>query len=342
MKRIISVLFILGIIAGTIGGLVVYKAFFMPNTALGKEKAYFYVPSGANYEEVKNLLSDSILIDPVSFDLLANKMNYPAHVRAGKYEIKNGMSNRALILLLRSGKQVPVKVIFNKVRSIDELAEIVAEDLEFKPEELTTLLQDLSKIEGLDAFNKDNILALFLPNTYEFYWNSSALDFVKRMQKEYAKYWNAERSKLAKAQKMTSQEVIALASIVEEESNRADERPIIAGLYLNRLKRNMLLQADPTVRFAMGNFEIRRVLTKHLQTDSPYNTYLYKGVPPGPICTPSLNSIEAVLRPTTHNYLYMCAKADFSGKHAFATTHSEHMRNARAFQKALNDKKIYQ
>ncbi|MEX0811330.1 MAG: endolytic transglycosylase MltG [Chitinophagales bacterium] len=342
MKRIFITLFTFVLILALLLAWMGYKVVYSPNIQTHGEKTYFYIPSIADYEQVKILLSENeLLIDEASFDLLARKMNYPSHVYPGRYELRDGMSNRKLILLLRSGEQAPVKLILKKVRRVEEVAEIAAAKLELNQDDLLQVLLKPGKNEVLGNFNKENILSLFIPDTYEFYWNTDAETFLKRMLREYNNFWTDERKAAAKAQGLSPDEVIALASIVEEESNKDEERPIIAGLYLNRLNRGMLLQADPTVRFALGDFEIRRVLTKHLKTDSPYNTYLYKGLPPGPICTPSKKSIEAVLHPKEHNYLYMCAKADFSGYHEFASTLNEHLKNARKFQKALNENKIY-
>lgn len=318
-----------------------YQAVYTPNVKIEKPTD-FYIHTGEDYASIRKHLVDSILIDEISFDLLAKKMNYAANIHPGRYILHKGMSNRELISLLRSGRQIPVKVIFNKARTVQEIADICSQQLEFEANDLKVLLNKPHQIKGLENFDSQNPLALFIPNTYEFYWNTSAQGFIERMLKEYDKFWSKERIAKAKRQGLTSQEAMTLASIVEEESNLSEERPIIAGLYLNRLNRGILLQADPTVRYALGDFEIRRVLNKHLDINSPYNTYKFKGLPPAPICTPSITSINAVLNPTVHNYLYMCAKADFSGKHAFASTLREHMKNARAFQKALNEKKIYQ
>ena len=190
------------------------------------------------------------------------------------------------------------------------------------------------------GLNANNVSCLFIPNTYEFYWNTSAKEFVDRMQKEYNKFWNKERLKKSAAIGLTKFEVSALASIVEIESYKKDERPIIAQLYLNRLKKRMKLQSDPTIIFAIGDFTIRRVLTKDLKIKSPFNTYLHKGLPPGPICIPSVNAIDAVLNATKNNYLFMCAKEDFSGYHNFAKTSREHSKNARKYRRALNKRKI--
>lgn len=313
-----------------------------PNITVTGDDIYLYIPTNSDYESVKAILSDrKLLKDESSFDLLATKMNYPAHVYPGRYELKDGMSNRSLILKLRSGKQSPIRLTLNKVRSIDEIAELASSKLELDKAEFLKLTANPEQVGFLEGFDQHNIMSLFIPDTYEFFWNTDAEAFLKRMSKEYKNYWTDNRRSAAKSQGLSPDEAITLASIVEEESNKSDERPIIAGLYLNRLNRGMLLQADPTVRFALGDFEVRRILTKHLETDSPYNTYLYKGLPPGPICTPSKNSIEAVLSPKEHNYLYMCAKADFSGYHEFASSLTQHLKNARKFQNALNENKIY-
>lgn len=319
---------------------LVYEKLIASNNIARTERFELYIHTGTEYEEVLTMLKDSVVKDISSFEWLARQMNYPSHIYPGRYVIEPPMSNRELIRVLRSGKQNPVKVTFNKFRTKEEFAGHIAGYLEVDSAVLLSLLKNQEYLEGM-RWDTHNVMALFIPNTYEFYWNTTSFKFLERMQREYDAFWTEERQALALAQGLNPKQVSALASIVEEESQMKSERPTIAGLYLNRLKRGMKLQADPTVKFALGDFEIRRVLTADLKTESPYNTYLHEGLPPGPICIPSINAIESVLKPQTHNYLYMCAKADAPGYHAFATTHAQHVQNATQFQAWLNEQQIY-
>ena len=235
--------------------------------------------------------------------------------------------------------QIPVKVTFNHLRTKEQLAGKISTQIEADSIAIINQLSDTTFLIET-GLNNDNVSCLFIPNTYEFYWNTSATEFLNKMQKEYDKFWNNERLKKAATIGLTKFEVSALASIVEMESYKKEERPIIARLYLNRLKKGMKLQSDPTIIFAVGDFTIRRVLTKDLKIDSPYNTYLHKGLPPGPICLPSINAIDAVLNASKNDYLFMCAREDFSGYHNFAKTSKEHSKNARKYRRALNKRKI--
>jgi len=299
------------------------------------------IPRGSEYEDLLNILDrDSLLRNQNTFKKLASYMNLPNHVYPGKYLIPCGISNQNLIRRLRGRQQIPINVTFNNVRTLEELSGKVSQYVEFDSLSLLTLLKDSSYL-ATKGFTTENINTLFLPNTYQMYWGLTPENFIDRMMKEYKKFWNSDRIAQADSLGLSSLEVITLASIVEEETSKDDEKDEIAGVYLNRLEQGWKLQADPTVKMAVGDFTIRRVLNRHLKTDSPYNTYMYEGLPPGPIRMPSQKSIEAVLNPADHNYMFFCAKDDFSGYHAFARTNREHMKNARNFQKALNKKKIY-
>ena len=250
------------------------------------------------------------------------------------------MSNNDLVNLLRSGKQSPVKLTFNTIRTYEDLAGKVANQIEADSISLLKALRnpDLANKYG---FSTATFFTLFIPNTYEFYWNTSAEEFIQRMAREYKSFWNESRRAKAKAIGLSQSEVAILASIVQaEQMSHPDERPKVAGLYLNRLKRGMRLQSDPTLVFAIGDFSINRVLNQHKSIQSPYNTYLYSGLPPGPINLPELSSLEAVLNPEQHSYLYMCAKADFSGYHHFSKTLSQHNVYAKEYQRELNRRKI--
>ncbi len=281
-----------------------------------------------------------ILKDLESFLWVANKKNYK-NIRSGRYEIKSGMSNNELVNMLRSGHQKPIKLTFNNIRTKQELASKVSQKLELDSIELMVLLNNNQFLTPF-KFSNITIISMFIPNTYEFYWNISAEAFFKKMNKEYEKFWTKERLEKAEKIKMSPIEVSTLASIVQaEQSIHNDEKAKVAGLYINRLKKGMLLQSDPTVVYAIGDFSIRRVLNRDKEIDSPYNTYKYTGLPPSPINLPEISSIDAVLNYANHNYIFMCAKEDFSGYHNFSKTTHQHMIYARRYQRALNKKKIY-
>lgn len=332
-------------IAAIVGGAIAFKKYqevFAPNVYESLEDPYFYIPTGASYGDVLTQLKEQkIIIDEASFDWLASQMNYKKdQMRAGRFKIEPGWSNRALISHLRGGKQATVKVILNNERLIEEVAGKVAKVIEADSSELYRLLNDDAFLEK-KGYSKETIMSIFIPNTYDFFWNSSAIQFFERMEKEHRGFWGKNnREEKAKRLKMTPQEVYTLASIVERESNKKVERPIIAGVYLNRLERGIALQADPTVVFANKAFDLRRVLNKHLEFDSPYNTYLYPGLPPGPISMASINSIDAVLDAEDHQYIYFCAKPGEIGYHSFAETLAAHNANARKYHRWLNQQQI--
>ena len=318
-----------------------YKTVMSPNvqTVDGKE-VVIYIPTGSDYAQVQAILKDAdILSNPKSFEWVANKKEYPNNVKPGRYVIKNGMTNNQLVNMLRGGLQTPVKVTFNNMRDVDMLAGRIATQIESDSASLSQLLHNQDYVKQL-GFNEYTIPALFLPDTYEFYWNTDAEGFVNRMFQEYNKFWNEERKQQAQTQGLTPIQVSTLASIVNKETNMSDEMPRVAGVYLNRLKNNWLLQADPTLIFAWNNYTIKRVLNVHKEIESPYNTYKYIGLPPGPICIPSLAAVNAVLNAEDHHYFYFCAKEDFSGYHNFAKTLAEHNRNAAKYQQALNQRGI--
>lgn len=318
-----------------------YKTLMSPNvkTTDGQEFV-LYIPTGSDYAQVQTLLQESgILVNPDNFFWVARQKNYPENVHPGRYVIKNGMSNNQLVNMLRGGLQSPVQVKFNNMRDVDQLAGRVAMQIEADSTSIANLLHNQEYVHQL-GFNQYTIPALFLPNTYEFYWNTDAENFIAKMSREYDKFWNDERKQQAQEKGLTPVQVSTLASIVNKETNMSDEMPRIAGVYLNRLRNNWLLQADPTLIFAWNDYSIRRVLDRHKEIDSPYNTYKYIGLPPGPICIPSLAAINAVLNAENHHYFYFCAKEDFSGYHNFAKTLAEHNRNAAKYQQALNQRGI--
>ena len=338
-----TVLLVLGIllIFALAFGYWLYKTVMSPNvqTADGKEVA-FYIPTGSDFDQVKTILTDAgFLVNEKSFFWLADKKEYAQSIRPGRYIVKNGMSNNQLVNMLRGGLQSPVKVTFNNIRDIDMLAGRIAKQIEADSTSISNLLHNQDYINQL-GFNSRTIPALFLPDTYEFYWNTDAEGFVVRMFQEYNKFWTEERKQQAQAKGLTPIQVSTLASIVNKETNMSDEMPRMAGVYLNRLKNNWLLQADPTLVFAWNDYSIRRVLDRHKEIESPYNTYKYLGLPPGPICIPSITAVKAVLNAEDHHYFYFCAKEDFSGYHNFAKTLAEHNYNAVKYQQALNQRGI--
>lgn len=315
-----------------------YRKIFKPNVHIENEAGavFLYLHTGSTFEQVMSSLAENkYLCDVQSFEWMAVKMNYPTHIKPGRYKVSNGMTNRQLLNMLRAGNQEPVDVIFNTLRFKRELASVVGKQIEADSMKMVQLLNDEIFLDKL-GFNKQTVPAIFIPNTYELYWNTSAEQFIQKMHKEYQDFWEGKRQKQCALIGLTPVEVSTLASIVEEESQKKDERSIIAGVYINRLKKGMALQADPTVRFAWGDFTIKRIYEKYIQIDSPYNTYKNVGLPPGPICIPSISSIEAVLYYQKHEYIYFCAKEDFSGYHNFARTIAQHNENAKKYRKALS------
>jgi len=342
MNKLLLMALILVVCIAFYKGFQLYKEIKQPNVSLqGKDNELLYIPTGSDYKAVTNILfENNIILDKSSFEWVAAKKNYAANIKPGRYRIKKGMSNEALINMLRSGKQEPVKLVINNIRTKEKLAGVIGKQIEADSTKLLKLLNNnlfLSKF----GLTKETSVCIFIPNTYELYWNTSAEEFVDRMYKEYQHFWNADRLNKAKTIGRTPFEIITIASIVQEETNKNDEKPQLAAVYLNRLKKGMRLQACPTVKFALNDFEIKRLRTKHLEFESPYNTYTNYGLPPGPICIPTITSIDAVLKNFKHNYLYFCAKDDFSGYHAFASTLEQHNRNAEKYQKALDRNRIY-
>jgi UPF0755 protein len=339
LKKIVIGLFIILILTiGIIGG-----RFFIKVTSpafKSSETTYLYIDEKRDYDAIlRHLESKSRIKDIRLFERLASYMKYPQGIKAGKYEIKPQLNYLELVRMLRNGNQVPEKLTFNNIRLKKDFAEKVGTQFMFGGELLLDKLNDPELCESL-GFDTITIICMFIPNTYEVYWTVSVNQFLSRMKKEYERFWTAERLKKAQAIPLSPVEVSILASIMEEETADVSEYPIVSGLYINRLRKGMLLQADPTLKFAAGDFELRRLLNFHKEIDSPYNTYKNPGLPPGPIRIPSIAGIDAVLNYRHHNYLYMCAKEDFSGKHNFAVTHAEHSRNAGRYHAALNRNRI--
>ncbi len=340
-RYIIRFLFLLILICFGIGYWL-YTIIYSPNTWTPEGKSVsIYMPKGSNFDTLKTrLYKNGLIIHRSNFEWWAIKKKLPQLIKPGHYVIANGMSNNELVDMFRGGKQVPVKVVFNNVRDVFQLAGIVSKQIEADSISIIDLLTD-SLYDAKMGVTPKTVATIFVPNTYEFYWNTSAQGFVSRMFQEYLKFWNANRKKKADSLGLTPTQVIILASIVEKETNKNNEKSKIASVYLNRLKKNWRLQADPTVVFAIGNYNIHRVLNEYKKIDSPYNTYRHGGLPPGPICIPSLSSIKAVLNPDKSNYLFFCAKADMSGYHVFARTNRQHRQNARKYQMALDKMRVY-
>ena len=328
------------LLAAATFGYIGYTAVLAP-VVQGDDTVYIQVRPDDTVHSVEERLATAADIRSMrGFAPLMRHYKYATRVKPGNYAVRPGDSMRDICLRLLSGYQTPVRLVIPSVRTLDRLAGAVGHQLMTDSAAVMALLADEHLIDSL-GYTRETFPCLFIPNTYEVYWTMTPQQFIARMQKEHQRFWTATRVAKAKAQGLTPDEVMTLASIVDEETAKDDEKPMVARLYLNRLQRGMLLQADPTVKFALGNPELRRILYAHLQTDSPYNTYRYAGLPPGPIRIPTMAAIEAVLNPAKHSYLYMCAREDFSGYHNFATTLSQHNANARRYQQALNKLKIF-
>jgi UPF0755 protein len=333
---IVAILVVSGIIF-----LFAYDRILRPNTVTGNEESlYFNIPTGSDYSEVLSILvSKKIIKDTASFNWVALKKNYPNHIKPGHYRISQSMNNNEIVNMLRSGRQEPVRLIINSTRTLEKLASVVSSQIEADSTEICKLLRDS---QYLIRFNltPETATGIIVPNTYEFYWNTDADKFIRRMKEEYENFWNESRTRKAEQIGLTPMEVITLASIVDEETLMKDEEPKIAGVYMNRLKKPMRLQACPTIKFVTGDWTMNRVLDKYLFIESPYNTYRHDGLPPGPITIPTISSIDAVLNYEHHDYLFFAAKEDFSGYHNYAKTLAQHNRNADLYQKALDQRKI--
>lgn len=337
LKKFIIALVLLIIVVLAFGAYY-YSKYFGPNVT-GKQE-YLYIHTGATYDQVLKTIQDQDMVkDTASFNWAAVHMNYPKRVKPGRYHLHQGMGNRKLINMLASGTQEPVQLEFHGLRQKEQFAGFVSKKIEPDSTAIINLLDSASYVSKY-GFTTDNVYTMFMPNSYQLYWNTSADKFFEKMYGNYEKFWTPERKQQAAALNLTLPQVSILASIVDAEALHDDEMPAVAGLYLNRLKKGMTLDADPTVIFALNDFTIKRVLTKYLSYNSPYNTYLHKGLPPGPIMMPSVAAVKAVLNYQKNDYLYMCAKADFSGYHAFATNVADHLVNARKFHDALDQRNI--
>lgn len=338
MKKIVFLILACVILVGI--GLGIY-AYSIVSTGFNIDKTvYVYVDEDKNYERLLQELTDSAKLENTNnFQLVASFKGYPEKMRTGRYAVNPKDNIWDVITKLERGLQTPAKLTFNNMRLKSDLVERITQQLMFSPKEFTAILDDSTKTASY-GFTPQTIVAMFIPNTYEFYWDVSVDKFMTRMKKEYDSFWTTERLAKADNINLSPLEVSILASIVEEECMYSDEYPIVAGLYINRLRRGQLLQADPTVKYAVGDFTLQRILFKHLEIDSPYNTYMYKGLPPSPIRIPSIKGLDAVLNYTNHDYIYMCAKEDFSGRHNFAVTSAQHAKNRAKYIAELNRRGI--
>lgn len=340
-KNIVTI-FITVILAGIIISLIwVYFYIFSP-LFYPQKTTFLYIDRDDTIDSIYNKLSsEGRCKHTAGFYALTILYPYEQHIHTGRYEINPNDNVYHVFKRLYRGHQAPLNLTINSVRTLDHLARNIGKQLMMDSAEIASKFKDTLFIRQY-GYTQETLPCLFIPNTYQVYWDMSIDNFFQRMQKEHARFWNAERRQKASSMQLTPEEVCTIASIVEEETNNKAEMPIIAGLYLNRLKRNMLLQADPTIRFALQNFNLRRISNDDLNIKSPYNTYRNQGLPPGPIRIASPGSIDAVLNYTKHDYIYMCAKEDFSGTHNFASNLSDHLNNARKYWRALNKRKIFQ
>lgn len=314
-----------------------YQILYTPNILVDRDSRVFVIHKDYTFRKIQEELGKAGFVnDMVSFSFLARLKGYDKRIQPGRFTLQRNMTNLAAIGVLSAGMRQAERVTFTNVRLVEELGEKITKNIGVTPAEFDAALNDFVDV-NTEGFDRENIISMFLPNTYEIYYNVSPADLIERFHTEYKKFWNDDRLAKAQALGFTPLEISTLASIVQAESIKDEEAEIIAGLYINRLKKNIPLQADPTLVFAAKDFTIKRVLNKHKEIDSPYNTYKYAGLPPGPINMPQIATIDAVLNYQKHNYIYMCAREDFSGYHNFASTLTEHNRNASRYQKALTN-----
>ena len=343
IKRLLLIIVLLGLVGGGIFAYMVYDTFFLPNTSFNNDEAFVYIPTEADFTEVKQQI-EPLVKDLEAFEAVALRKQYISNIKPGKYRIRKGMNNNEMVNALRIGN-LPVKVSFNNQENLHLLAGRIAEQIEADSLSLLGAMTDAEFLQE-NGLSMETAMGLYLPNSYELYWNTSAEEFRERMLREYKRFWSPERLEKARELGLTPEQVISLAAIVHKETSKVEERPRVAGVYLNRLKRNMLLQADPTVIFAIkresGNYDtvIKRVLYRDLSLDSPYNTYRYPGIPPGPIAMPDISAIEAVLNAEEHDYLYFVADVEAFGYHKFAKTLSQHNRNKVQYVRWLNRQNV--
>lgn len=333
MKKLFLFLLLFIILFASIGGWLILG----PGTAFKSTTHDLYIHTGMNYDDLDSMLrEDEILAHPAVFNWLAKRISYTTGMKAGKYEIRKGMSLLNILKMLKNGRQTPVNLVITKLRTREDLAGMIGRKFECDSADFMRFLNntDTLKAYGLDT---NTFMTMVFPNTYTYYWNTTPSRIFKKMEAAARTYWTPERLKDAEAHHLNRITAYILASIVEEETTRKDDKPKIASVYINRIGSGMRLAADPTVKFALRRFDLKRVYEKYLLVESPYNTYRNAGLPPGPICTPSAESMDAVLNAPDTRYFYFVAKPDFSGYSNFAETYPEHIKNAKEYQKALDE-----
>jgi UPF0755 protein len=309
---------------------------FGPGTAFSGDSYALYIRTGMTYEQLRNVLEkDTVIKSPAFFDWVAARMDYPGSIKAGKYEIRKDMSVVSILRMLHNGRQTPVHLVILKFRTLEGLAGAVGKKFESDSDGIATFIHNN---DSLRAFGVDSntFLTIVMPNTYSYFWNTPPSTIFKKMYASYKAWWTPERVRQAASKGLTPTTATILASIVEEETNAQSDKGKIASVYLNRMSKRIKLGADPTVKYAMREFELKRIYDKDLKVESPYNTYLHDGLPPGPICTPTSQTLDAVLTAPSTDYLYFVAKPDNSGYSNFATTYKEHLQNAKAYQDWLD------
>lgn len=340
MKRKFLILLVIIVFGLAAAALLIRSTAFKPNA--GSEAPYrILVTEGTTV----NVLTDSLfsmgaLKNRKSFETAIRLKSFSGPVKPGSYRIEKGASNIQIINMFKAGRQSPVNVTFNNIRTLNDLAGKIGGQIEADSASIMAFFVDQANYSG-DGFTIQTVISVFIPDTYQLYWTTDARGFYDRMLREYKTFWNGDRLAAAAAVGLKPLEVSVLASVIDEETSRNDEKPRIAGVYLNRLRLGIPLQSDPTIKFALNNFTLRRVLTQHLKVDSPYNTYINRGLPPGPVRCPTKTAIDAVLNAEKHEFIYFVAKSDFSGYHQFSRTLAEHNRYASAYQRELNKRKIY-
>lgn len=320
---------------------MLYGAIFKSNVSIEAQQEEVYIPQKSSVEEVAFLLKHAKIIDDDrTFLWVAQLKKFQMPSKGGRYIIQSGWSNNDIINSLRIGEEVPIQLTFNNIRTLEDLSGRIASQLALDSTEMMNYFNDYDFLHSL-GFDFETIIAMFIPNTYQVYWTTSAEDIFKRMKREYEAFWTKERQQKANSIGLSPIEIATIASIVDEETNKSFEKPIMAGVYINRLNRGIPLQACPTLKFALNDFSIKRILNVHMEVESPYNTYKNKGLPPGPIRVASIQTIDAVLNYKKHNYIFFCAKEDFSGEHYFSKTLREHNAYAKRYHKVLNKNRIY-
>lgn len=343
LKKVIWATLVMGLLIMAIFSYYVYKSIFVDNTAFNNLEAHVFISSNASFSDVLNEL-DPLLLDKKSFVEVAKRKGYTTNIKPGHYLLKKGMNNNEIINTIRS-KNIPILIKFNNQERLENLAGQISKQIESDSISLLNAFKDSIFLKQAN-FNINTALGMYIPNTYEVYWNTSAENFRDKMRREYERFWNESRTNKAKKLGLTKDQVMALAAIVQKETAKVEERPVVAGVYLNRIKVGMLLQADPTVIYAKKHLEndfdqvIKRVLYKDLEIDSPFNTYKYSGIPPGPIAMPDISSIDAVLNPEKHDYYYFVADVTNFGYHKFAKSLAQHNLNKAEYVRWISGNNI--